>query len=335
MEAHRPRGPALTLFFLAPLVGEVLFGATPLTRLPTLVGLVAIYGGGALLVRELVRGRGLGLGWLLLGGVAYAVIEEGLVVQSLFNPLFKGLDFLGRYGRAGGVSWVWSVFIVGYHAVFSITLPILLAEVAFADRRREPWLDRRGLVLVAALFVLDCSWLAFGYTGVLRPGYHNPAPAVMIGAALLVAGIVAAIARARPAPRAARPGRAPPSPRRLRLAALGGALAWFAVRMFLTDPHYPVAAPLLGDAAVIALLAALAARWSATGAWTPEHHYALAAGPLPASWLFGFLVVAVSSPIPPVDLVGHALLGVVMLVALRRLHRRVRARGPTARAAVA
>ena len=50
----------LTLLLLAPVIGEVLFGAVPLSLLPFgLLGLIGIYGGGALLVREIVRGRGL------------------------------------------------------------------------------------------------------------------------------------------------------------------------------------------------------------------------------------------------------------------------------------
>jgi hypothetical protein len=320
----RRLGPVITLAFLAPIIGELLFGATPLSRAPYLLALVPLYGGGAILIRELVRRRGLGAWWLVILGVAYGIVEEGLVVQSIFNPLYHGLDFLGRYGRALGVSWVWAAFIVGYHAVFSITIPILLTELAFAERRREPWLGLRGWVIVPSLFVLDALWLAFGYVGVLRPGYVNPAPAVMVGALLVVLGLVAAALRVRPRPSGVAPGRATRSPRRLRATTLLGAVAWFGVRMFLTDPSYPAIVPLLGDAVTALALAWAIRSWSSEArAWTPDHLYAVAAGPLPILWLFGFLVVGASSAIPPVDLAGHVLVGAAMFVGLRRLHLRL------------
>jgi hypothetical protein len=41
--------PALVLFLLAPLIAEVLFGATPITRIGAILPVVPLYGGGALL----------------------------------------------------------------------------------------------------------------------------------------------------------------------------------------------------------------------------------------------------------------------------------------------
>jgi hypothetical protein len=92
----RRGAPAATLFVLAPVIGEVLFGAIPLSRLPFgLLGVVGLYGGGAILVRELVVRRRLGAAWLVVLGLAYGLVEEGLVVQSLFDRHYRGLDFLG------------------------------------------------------------------------------------------------------------------------------------------------------------------------------------------------------------------------------------------------
>jgi hypothetical protein len=78
--------PAIALFLLAPLVAEYLLGNLPITWLFALVVLAPMYGGGALLMREAARRRGRGLGTVLVLGVAYGVLEEGLVTQSLFNP---------------------------------------------------------------------------------------------------------------------------------------------------------------------------------------------------------------------------------------------------------
>src|SRR3954447_5423673 len=91
--------PAFTLFLVAPLVAEFLLGNLPITWLFTLVLLAPMYGGGALLIREVVRRSGRGLGAMLVLGVAYGLVEEGLVTQSLFNPGYVGAHPARR--RAG------------------------------------------------------------------------------------------------------------------------------------------------------------------------------------------------------------------------------------------
>ena len=53
--------PAVGLFFLAPLVAEFLLGNLPVTVLPALVLLAPLYGGGALLIREVTRRAGRGV----------------------------------------------------------------------------------------------------------------------------------------------------------------------------------------------------------------------------------------------------------------------------------
>src|SRR4029453_8679389 len=165
---------------LAPLVGEVLFGALPLSRLPFgLLGLVALYGGAALLIRETVARRRLPAGWWLLLGVAYAIFEEGVVVQSLFDQHYRGLDFLGFYGHWAGVNWIWALFIVPYHAVFSMAIPIALTELAY-PARREPWLQRTGLMVAAIVFAANAGLLAILQTHL----FTNRAPDVSVGANL-------------------------------------------------------------------------------------------------------------------------------------------------------
>jgi hypothetical protein len=61
--------PAIGLFLLSPLVAEYLIGDLPITALGPLAVLAPLYGGGALLIREITRrtARGwptiLTLGW--------------------------------------------------------------------------------------------------------------------------------------------------------------------------------------------------------------------------------------------------------------------------------
>src|SRR5262249_58618470 len=79
----RRHAPALTLFFLSPFLAEVVFGATPLSRLGGLVPLLFLYGGAVLIIRDLARRRGRGWGPILLLGAADAIRDDGLLIQSV------------------------------------------------------------------------------------------------------------------------------------------------------------------------------------------------------------------------------------------------------------
>ncbi|WP_432834180.1 hypothetical protein [Dactylosporangium sp. CA-092794] len=65
--------PAAGLFFLAPLVAEFLLGNLPITMLFALVALAPMYGGGALLIRELARRRSVAGGGPLDAGHGVSV----------------------------------------------------------------------------------------------------------------------------------------------------------------------------------------------------------------------------------------------------------------------
>src|SRR5215213_2294641 len=104
---------------LAPAVAEVLFGATPITNPGAMLPDVAVYGCGALLIREVARRRGLGWSSILVLGVAFGIVEEGLALESLFNPSLFNAGDLG--GRALGINWVWAQWTLGYHTVWSIS----------------------------------------------------------------------------------------------------------------------------------------------------------------------------------------------------------------------
>jgi len=103
MEKTRPKiPPALVLFFLAPAIGELLSGSTPPVEFfkPfSLFLLSALYGSGALLSRELALRWGKRWPTILALGLAYGIIEEGLMVKSFFDPAWIDLGVLGVYGR--------------------------------------------------------------------------------------------------------------------------------------------------------------------------------------------------------------------------------------------
>ena len=146
--------PGLALFFLAPVVGELLSGSAPPVEFFNPIGfvmLLLLYGSGAVIVRELSVRWKKGVGTVLLLGAAYGILEEGLMVCSFFNPAWPDLGQFAVYGRWFEVNWVWAVMLTMYHAVYSITVPILLVNLAYPARRLDSWIDSR---LLNALFVI-------------------------------------------------------------------------------------------------------------------------------------------------------------------------------------
>lgn len=84
---------ALVLFLLAPPVGEFVLGNTPLPGIAAITVLAPMYGGGALLIREVARRTGRGWPTMLVLGLAHGVLEAGLLDQSLFTPSFEEHEF--------------------------------------------------------------------------------------------------------------------------------------------------------------------------------------------------------------------------------------------------
>src|SRR6266568_8074342 len=88
-----PRGrlnrmtPAVLLAFLAPMFAEVLAGATRFSAIFVFPIELAVWGGGAVMARAIVRRRVLGWWSLLLFGLALAIAEEFLIQQTSVAPL--------------------------------------------------------------------------------------------------------------------------------------------------------------------------------------------------------------------------------------------------------
>ena len=88
--------PAPVLFCLAPMTAELLTGSAPPAEFFNpflLLVLTALYGSGAILVRELALRWHKGWPSILVLGAAYGIVEEGLMVKSFFDSA------LGRPGR--------------------------------------------------------------------------------------------------------------------------------------------------------------------------------------------------------------------------------------------
>lgn len=94
--------PVVTLLLLSPIIVDGLPGTTRLSTLVGLISEIATYGGATLLIRWLGRSRGLSNGALILLGIAYALLEECVFLQTSLTPSFGAPAGLA-YGRVWGV----------------------------------------------------------------------------------------------------------------------------------------------------------------------------------------------------------------------------------------
>lgn len=144
----------LYLVFLATALPEGITGATPPWAWinPIQVGLILwLYGSGVLVCRELMVRWKTGWSGLLLLGAAYAIVEEGFTVKTFFDPTLTMLGPLAWYGRWAGVNWVWAVWLMVFHAAFSIAFPIFLVEWRWPAIRGQALLTKRQFGLALAL----------------------------------------------------------------------------------------------------------------------------------------------------------------------------------------
>ncbi len=147
-------GPALILFLLAPVIGELVSGSSPPLEFFNPVSfllLAALYGSGAVVMRELRVRWQKGFLSLFLFGAAYGVIEEGLMVKSFFDPNWMDLGYLGTFGRFLDVNWVWAQMLTIYHATFSITIPVILVELTYPNERSQSWVRAKTFMALVAV----------------------------------------------------------------------------------------------------------------------------------------------------------------------------------------
>lgn len=315
--------PAVSLFFLAPLVGEFLLGNLPITWLWALISLAPLYGGGALLIRETTRRLGLGWPSMVIFGLVYAIVEEAFVTQSLFNPNYVGLRLLDYgYISSLGISAWWSVFVLGIHAVWSTAVPIALVESFTLERRRTPWLGVWGLIITVILFALGC-FMTFFFQQEGDP-FMASTPQFVVSAIVVVVLAAIAIMLGRIQKNAAVSTAAPPS----ELAAGGSAFVLGSAFMALANVGEPVPAalPVAGMLGLLAVGSYLFWRWSRREGWSVRHGFALAAGLLLVYAWYGFVQVpSAGDTSPMIDAIGNAIMVVGALILLFFGWRRVSA----------
>lgn len=188
------RHPILFLALLTPGIPEYLSGSSPLSNIVLdpgwfLLGLgfnLGMYVPGALLIREAQVRWDKGWATVLALGAAYAIVEEGIGLSTMFNPKASALGSEGGYGHFLGVNWVWIPEVMMIHMIFSIGVPLLLFAYVFPEFRGKSLLSRRGLFTAAAVLAVDIGVLA---VFVSRLTGYWIGDSVLLGALLAVAAI--------------------------------------------------------------------------------------------------------------------------------------------------
>jgi hypothetical protein len=303
--------PAIGLYFLAPLISEFLLGDFPVTKLGIILILAPMYGGGALLIREIARRTGGGWPMMITLALAYGIFEEAFTTQTLFNPNYLGLNLhLLDHGfiPALGIGAWWTVFVLTLHTIWSISVAIGLAEALVPDRASQPWLQTLGMTIVSILFVA----VAIMMTKFSIKSDHNHFIATksqFVWAAVFVIAVAAA-AFFLPKSRASAGPEPAPNPWLVGVAAL------------ILTSLFEVTPPVWGWGAVACYFTldivaiAVFSVWSRRAGWNSLHRLALAGGAaLTYAW-HAFFQAPVMGGSAMLNLVSHLVFGFGLLVLL-------------------
>ncbi|MFF5112813.1 hypothetical protein [Streptosporangium sp. NPDC000509] len=313
--------PALGLFLLSPLVAEYLLGNVPPSELWGLVVLAPMYGGGAIIIREVARRAGRGWPTIILLGCAYGVLEATLIDQTLFNPapLFEGdVSRSSTLIPALGFSAVNALGFTAGHAVWSIGVPIAVVETLVPRRATTPWLGIPGLLFACVVFVLG-SLVLFG--GIRDDSGFMASPPQRIGAAAVVVLLVVAAFLVGRRSRSAKGARSPKP-------WLAGTAGFVASAAFVARPEdwWGTAAGIV----LIAVTAVVIGRWSRGDGWDARHRLALAGGALLTQAFLGFLLLFLHGTATTANLIGQTVLvlgALALFLVARRSARRAGAGG--------
>lgn len=284
------RKAAWVLVLLAPASAEVTYSGVNMPWMWLLLpALVVMYGSGVLLLRELVARAGGGWPSLLVAGLVYELVEDGIGLQALTSPDLYGAAEWGP--RVLGFNTTYWESQIGYHTVFSVLIPVLLADLIFPGHRGRPYLRRGGLAVAAAGTAAGVALLRLLIAVPEDPGHQVPLPVVL---GVVAAGAVLLFLALRVLPGRTRSPAAPDgrrAPRPVVAALMGGAASACFLGLLMPPgllgwPGAPDRGtwagfvPMVLAAAVAAGAWWLVRRWYGSAGWTGSHLIWLAGGAL-------------------------------------------------------
>lgn len=303
--------PAIGLFFLAPLVAEFLLGDLPINLLVALVVLAPMYGGGALLIREVARRTGRGWPHIFVMALAYGIFEEAFTTQTLFNPNYLHLNLhllQPAYIPAFGIGGWWTVYVLTLHTVWSVSVSIALAESLVPDRATKPWLQGPGLAVTGVLFLFGVA-ASTGMT--LKQDRFRGSP-LQFAVAGVICAVVLCAAFLFPRRRMLKSTSFCSVPS----VALTGLVALAAGSTFLVVPSQWGWGAVGVYAALDVAMITLVLRWSRSSGWSSLHRLALAGGAALAYAWHAFMQAPAVGKALLVDRIGNGVFAVLLVVLL-------------------
>ena len=260
----------LTLLLLGGLIPETIATSnTPLiayTAKPALLlFLCAFYGCAALLLRDAWRARNLGWAGVILLGVSFGAMNEGVIAGTWWKIPAKG------YLLTGGVNWGWATALTMFHIVYSMVISILVVELLFPRVAGQAWLRRRGAIIAATVLGLTQLLGLFARD-------HQPYRHLALVFALALIPIALLLPRARPRPTDLQRA---PGLWGLRVAGFFAALLYFILIYFVPGAWSPPTLVIVG--LLVAYFALCLRRlwvWTGRAGWGRRQELALITGAL-------------------------------------------------------
>lgn len=204
-------GPTLFLLVGSPLIAEVFVSHnSPLEGFlqpQTWFFMILSYGIPILFIREIWKRMGLSIVAVPIFGIAYGILNEGVIAQTLTQTAGEPAGGFIGYGTVVGIHLTWVLYILTWHAIFSVLAPILLTQALFPSEADRPWLGNTAFVLCG---ILTIAQYGLYFLGGLVPTAHSLSLLLIyLGATAILAMLALWVGR-RLAPR-----RAEESPRSL------------------------------------------------------------------------------------------------------------------------
>jgi hypothetical protein len=315
--------PALTLAFMAPMLAELLPGATRFSSIFVFPIEMMVWGGGAVMIRELVRRNGLGWANMLALALCLAIAEEWLIQQTSLAPLviqLKGVE----YARAFGINYVYLLWALVYESVLVVFLPVMLVELLFPSPRNARWLSTAGWVVQLLFFALGAFFAWFTWTQIARvkvfhlAAYNPPLPYILIALGAIALLMVLALGPTR---RALANLSWRINPVHPAIPALGGAVwgvLWFGLTVlsFGIMPSFPPALAMALGLGIAALLIVFGAGFAGHPAWNDRYRAWTVAGTMIATMAVFQQAFVGATPADSWFKTGSFVLATILLLAL-------------------
>jgi hypothetical protein len=153
----------LTMSLLAPVLTEIVSGNTQPHALlnPKVSGfLLLAYSFPLLIIRELTWRWRLPAPGVFLLGLAYGIVNEGLLAQTLIRSDHVPISNFDHYLYAAGINFSWMCLIVPWHALLAIVFPLTLIACWFPACAQESWLGNRAFASLAAVLAAALAFVA-------------------------------------------------------------------------------------------------------------------------------------------------------------------------------